>query len=100
MGEEVPVTVVHDRGAHAAVELHECRVEPGDRPLRLPFADHRADALHHAAAQDPDGVDLMWALTIRHAAALPWVELVGGAWAEHPIAVGGDVDMADGAELT
>src|SRR5688572_19932781 len=85
VGQEVAVAVVYDGRRPAVLELHVGRVVAGHGPFRHPLPGGGANAAQPAAAEQTYRIYLVRPLTIRDAAALVGVELVRGAWPQHPV---------------
>ena len=95
---EMAIAVV-DRGRGRAVGEIQIDGVRADRAAALvPIERRGAHALHQSAADQPQDVDLMRALAIGDAAALPDVELGCAARARHPVGEVPGVDHADAAE--
>src|SRR5689334_5748879 len=100
MGQEVAVAIVDNVRRRAILELEERRIVPDDGPNLGPLASDGPDALYPAATQQPDRIDLVWALAIRNATALRWIQLVRCPGPQQPVRVRPDVDGAHVSDFT
>ena len=95
---KMPVAVVDGGRGGAVGEIQKDGVGADRAAALVPVEGRGAHALDQPAADQPQDVDLMRALAIGDAAALPDVELGGAARPRHPIGEVPGVDHADAAE--
>ena len=97
-GIQVAVAVVHEGGRRAVLELEIRRVVAGDRPFRHPLPDHPTHAPHHAPAQDPQRVHLVWRLAEGNAPAERGVQVHRSPGPQHPVGERPNVERAHRAQ--
>src|SRR5207302_10515067 len=85
----VAVAVVDEGRRDPVGELQEAAEVAGAGPPGQAGVDHRAaDALDHAAAEQPQDIDRVGRLVVNGAATVPDVDLVGLAGTRHPAGEG------------